>query len=293
MRWEENIPLSKFTSFHVGGPARYFAHVTSADEAREAVVFAQEKNLPFFVLGKGSNTLFPDNGYPGVIVYMANRTVRIDGTTVIADSGVFMRPLVNKALTAGLRGLEELAGIPGTVGGSVRGNAGTWSTEIKDVVTKVDILRPHDGQWREDTLTTGDCLFGYRDSIFKRHPDWIILRAYFALHPGDPAEGQKRVMEDLQQRHSKQPYNAPSAGSIFKNPDKENRIFSGALIEQAGLKGLQQGGAQISPKHGNFIVNTGKATSADIRTLIERIQTTVYAQHKITLEPEIVIVNPD
>lgn len=309
MTIQKNIPLSKYTSLHVGGPARYLAAVKNDEEVREAVQFAHEKQLPFFVLGKGSNTIFSDVGYAGVVILMQDRTITVEGNKLTAAAGVFMRPLVNKALEHGLRGLEELAGIPGTIGGAVRGNAGTWNTEIKDVIESIELLMPASDStspylrrgrppsWRAGEvpyevtkLSTSACNFSYRHSIFKHHPDWIILRATFNLRLGDAEEGKRIVAKDLADRHTKQPYDAPSAGSIFKNPDKANKIFSGKLIEDVGLKGLTIGGAKISDKHGNFIVNTGTATSADVLALIKKIQAEVLAKHHVKLDPEVEIV---
>jgi UDP-N-acetylmuramate dehydrogenase len=288
---KENVPLSRLTSLHVGGPARYVASVASTQDAQEAIAFAKEKSLSFFVLGKGSNILFPDRGYEGVILLMSNRTVQIEGELIHAGAGVFMRMLVNKSLEQGLTGLEELAGIPGTVGGAVRGNAGTWSTETKDVLKEVTVLRPNEqGVYEEVIMTPQECEFGYRHSIFKAHPDWIVMSATFWGKQGDTKVGAALVAKDLEQRHTRQPYTAPSAGSVFKNPDKANGVFSGKLIEELGLKGLQIGGAQISEKHGNFIINKGGATAADILQLIKTVQTKVKEKFDIDLEPEIQIV---
>ncbi len=291
MTIQENVPLSRLTSWHVGGPARYVASIASAADAKEAIALAKEKNLPFFILGKGSNILFPDRGYEGVIFLMSDRSVQIEGNLITAGAGVFMRMLVNKALEKSLTGLEELAGIPGTVGGAVRGNAGTWSTETKDVLQEVLVLRPNsDGVYEEKRMKPQECEFGYRHSIFKSHPDWIVLGAVFKGKPGDAAAGASLVAQDLTQRHTKQPYDAPSAGSVFKNPDKANGVFSGKLIEAAGLKGTRVGGAEISEKHGNFIVNRGGATAADILNLIMLVQTKVKEQSGIELQPEIEII---
>lgn len=291
MNIQERVSLSRLTSLHVGGPARYVIPVNSANEAVEAIAFAREKNLPFFILGKGSNTLFPDTGYDGVILLMSNRAISIEGNRVTAGAGTFMRMLVNKALEHNLRGLEELAGIPGTVGGAVRGNAGTWDTDIKKVLVEAHVLKPQpNGEYALVTMPEHECEFGYRHSIFKSHPDWVVVEAVFELTSGDAAQGQALVAKDLAQRHTKQPYDAPSAGSVFKNPDKEHGIFSGKLIEAAGLKGLQVGGAQISPKHGNFIVNRGGAKAADVKSLIREVQEIVKNRFSVNLEPEIEIV---
>ncbi|MBI3255894.1 MAG: UDP-N-acetylmuramate dehydrogenase [Candidatus Andersenbacteria bacterium] len=291
LKIQENVPLGRLTSLHIGGPARYVISITSVDEALEAIKFAHEKKLPFFVLGKGSNTLFPDSGYEGVILLMSNRSISIDGTRLTAGAGTFMRMLVNKALENNLRGLEELAGIPGTVGGAVRGNAGTWDTDVKKVLVEAHVLKPEaSGEYQLVTMPAIECEFTYRHSIFKSHPDWIIMEAVFELKPGNGSDGQTLVAKDLEQRHTRQPYDAPSAGSVFKNPDKANGIFSGKLVEAAGLKGKRVGGAEISPKHGNFIVNRGGATAADVLALIALVQAEVKQKFNVTLEPEIEIV---
>ena len=291
MKIEENVPLSKLTSLHVGGPARYVVSVTSDQEIEEAVALATEKKLPFFVLGKGSNTLFPDAGYDGVIILMANRQISFEGDVAIVEAGMFMRLLVVKAHEQGLVGLEELAGIPGTIGGAVRGNGGTWHTEVKNVLASATVYRPNaDGKYEWVEMSNAECNFGYRDSIFKKHPDWIVVRVRLNLHKGDVEAGKAAVTKDLTDRHTKQPYDAPSAGSVFKNPDKGNGVFSGKLIEAAGLKGTVVGGAEISPKHGNFIVNRGGATSSDIEQLVNLAKTTVAEKFGVKLEPEIEIV---
>ncbi len=288
---EENVSLRPYTSLHVGGPARYFVHAKTDQDVNEALTFAREHAVPYLILGKGSNTLFADAGYPGVIIHMEDRTVTAQNNKVTAAAGTFMRQLINFSHAHGLIGLEELAGIPGTVGGAVRGNAGTWSTETKDYLAAIEVLKPTmGGTWESTVIPPSDCHFGYRESIFKHHPEWIILRATFTLTPGDTEEGARIVQKDVTDRHTKQPYDAPSAGSVFKNPDKARGIFSGKLIEACGLKGKRIGDAEISPKHGNFIVNRGQATSQDVLDLIQYIQISVLEKHHVTLEPEIVIV---
>lgn len=292
MKVEENISLRLHTSLHVGGLARYFIRVKSDEDAVEALRFAKEKKLPFFVLGKGSNTLFPDKGFGGVILHMEDRTLSVEGSSMTAAAGVFMRQLVTKTHEHGLVGLEALAGIPGTVGGAVRGNAGTWQTETSDHLTSVEVLQPHGNTWELVALQKKDCVFGYRDSLFKHQPNWAILRAHFTLTLGDTAHGQALVAKDLRDRHERQPYDAPSAGSVFKNPDTKNKLFSGGLIEMAGLKGFNIGGAEISTKHANFIVNrSNKATSSDVLAVLRHAQKTVREKFGIELEPEIVIVD--
>lgn len=287
IRIEEGASLARLTSLHVGGPARYLAHVTNDEEVRAALALAREKGLPFFVLGKGSNTLFPDTGFPGVVILMVNRTLGVRKTDVTAGSGVFMRSLANFALSHELRGIEELAGIPGTVGGSIRGNAGTWNTEIKDVLQQVEFLDAQYADGEVRVLPAAACGFAYRESLFKKQPTWIILRGTFRLQKGNKDEGEKLVAQDLQQRRERQPYDAPSGGSIFKNPPGK---FAGALLEQAGMKGVKIGGAEISSLHANWVLNRGRATSEDIRRLIEEAQARVLKTSGVELVPEIVLV---
>lgn len=283
----ENVPLSRLTSLHVGGPARYLVKATGPADVRHAVELAHQKQLPFFVLGKGSNTIFPDDGFGGVVILMEDRHLTVAESQVTAGAGVFMRGLVNFALQHNLRGLEELAGIPGTVGGAIRGNAGTWQTEIKDMLRHVTILDADNLATGPRALPAADCAFGYRDSIFKRQPNWIILQGTFALRPGEAGAGTALVQADMQRRRERQPYDAPSAGSIFKNPPGQS---AGALLEQAGMKGQQVGSAEISSLHANWILNRGQATSSDIRQLIKQAQKAVWETSGVWLEPEIVIV---
>lgn len=286
---EEQVLLNRYTSLRVGGPARYFVRAKNDADVYAGVLLARSKNLPYLPLGQGSNTLFPDEGFPGVIIHMEDRTMSVTGTAVTAASGVFMRQLINFSLEHNLRGLEELAGIPGTVGGAVRGNAGTWSTETKDHLHSVDIL-PAGKNNAVRRMNAADCGFSYRTSIFKTSPGSIILRATFSLVLGDRAEGEALVRTDLEQRRAKQPHEFPSAGSMFKNPDKEHGIYAGQLIESCGLKGYTIGGAGVSTKHANFIVNHSHATSHDIRSLISHVQMKVKEKYNILLEPEVHIV---
>lgn len=289
IRIEEGASLARLTSLRVGGPARYLARVSSDEEVRAAMKLAFDKQLPFFVLGKGSNILFPDEGFAGVVILMEDRALSVNDTEVTAGAGVFMRSLSNFTLSHSLRGVEELAGIPGTVGGAIRGNAGTWNTEIKDVLKNVEFLDADSATDQVRVLTAAECGFGHRESIFKKHPEWIIVRGVFQLQKGDKEEGEKLVALDMQQRRERQPYDAPSGGSIFKNPPGK---FAGALMEQAGMKGVKMGGAEISALHANWVLNRGGATSKDIQQLIKQGQERVLKSSGILLEPEMVLVSP-
>lgn len=290
MRIIENEPLALHTTWRVGGPARYFAEAVTDEEVREAVRLSQQEGLPFMVLGLGSNTLFPDAGYAGVVIHLSGRAMSREGLLVRADSGVPMKDLLRFALEQGLTGLEQIGGIPGTVGGAVRGNAGTWQTETKDYLSKVEVLDTNDSELQVRQWAAKECGFSYRHSRFKQERQFIVLRAIFELASGNVEEARRLTEEDLRKRHDRQPYEAPSAGSVFKNPDREHGVFAGALIEQCGLKGISIGKAEISLKHANFILNRGGATSADILALMRLIQDKVEQKFHIRLEPEVEVV---
>lgn len=280
----QQVLLSKFTSFKVGGPARYFVTVASLDSLRVVLDVAARAGLPTLVLGGGSNVLVSDGGFAGIVIRLAMTRTSIEGTRVIADAGVKTVSLAQQTVAAGLTGFEWAVGVPGTIGGAVRGNAGAVGGEMKDSVVSVDALV--DGELV--TLTTAECAFGYRHSIFKENAG-IVLSATFVFAPGDPAEGAKKMHDALLYRMTTQPKGFASAGSVFKNivlPDG-TRVFAGKLIEEAGLKGTAIGGASVAEAHGNFIITTKEAKAADIRTLIELIQERVYATSGYQLHEEI------
>jgi UDP-N-acetylmuramate dehydrogenase len=289
MNIQENVPLSKFTSIHVGGPARFFVPVKTMEELRKALSFADDRSLPRFVLGGGSNLLVSDTGFPGVVVKMENRGTSVSESELCAGAGAITRLAVLTGIRGGLTGVEHLAGIPGTVGGAVRGNAGSFGTETKDRLVRVEVLHRTAKGWEAETLPREAIVFSYRTSTFKLDPSYVVCAAVFALDHGDVKSAEKLVAEDLEMRHTRQPYEFPSMGSVFKNP-KPGEVHSGSLIEKAGLKGLRVGGAQISEKHGNFIVNRGRATAADILALITEVKKRVRDMSGIALEEEIVLL---
>ena len=288
MKWEKNIKLADYSTFRIGGEAKYFVRVKDEKEIMEAIKKADEMGLPYYALGGGSNVIFPDEGYSGVVMRMENRSIIIKGESVTAGSGVSLQQLIAAVIRRGLCGMEELAGIPGTVGGAVYGNAGTSKTGIMDVLKSVDIIYADGRQRVSKTVENSECEFVYRDSIFKRHTDWIIVRAVFVLKRCDADASRQELKEKMKKRVEAQPLNFPSGGSIFKNPGSE--VFAGELIERAGLKGVRIGGAEISRKHGNFIVNNGSAKAKDVLALIGLIQKEVKKQFGIELEREIIIV---
>lgn len=286
---EENVGLAKYCTWHVGGPARFLTRVSIFADLKEAIAWAEEKNLPYFILGGGSNVLFPDAGYDGLIIKIEARNIAITGNELTVEAGAIARLAVLKAAELNLGGLEHLAGIPGTIGGLVRGNAGAFGLETADALLRVRVLHKKGNAWKEEILEKKDIYFAYRDSLFKRETGkYIIWDAVFALKPMPKEEILRLVEEDLASRKNKQPYTFPSAGSVFKNPSLE--IKAGKIIEECGCKGLKIGGAEVSTQHANFILNKGGATAADIQALITEIKKRVFEQKGITLVEEVIIL---
>lgn len=318
----ENESLAKHTNFRIGGPARYFFEAKNAAEIEWAVDAAAEVGVLVFVLGSGSNVLVSDAGFDGLVIKMANREVVIDGDKIIADAGAPLALVANKAAEAGLAGLEWAATVPGTVGGAVRGNAGCFGGEMKDVVARVEVLAPDSllnhsielesgggGRWRRIELTKVECGFGYRESVFKKmNPAPIILSVTLRLRKEDPAVCAARVKEFLQTRAASQPLATATAGCMFKNfefKDREDiaklearapipkefmatkRIPAGWIIDQLGLKGHKIGQAQISEQHANFFLNLGGATADEMVQLIALAKTRARNEFGIQLQEEV------
>lgn len=278
----EQEPMARHTTFRIGGPADYFVELGSIEQIRAAIQVCREENLPWFVLGRGSNLLVSDKGYRGVIlsIYKDFQKTEIQGETVTVQAGVLLTTLSGKVLDASLTGLEFASGIPGTIGGAVVMNAGAYGGEMKDIVRKVTVL-DQDGEVR--TLTCGEMQFGYRTSLAKKK-GYIVLGAELTLKQGE----KEKIREEMQtlkaKRIEKQPLEFPSAGSTFKRPEG---YFAGKLIMDAGLRGAAVGGAQVSEKHCGFVVNTGNATAADVRELMRQVQGKVQEQFGVHLEPEV------
>ena len=278
----EQEPMARHTTFRIGGPADYFVELGSIEQIRAAIQVCREENLPWFVLGRGSNLLVSDKGYRGVIlsIYKDFQKTEIQGETVTVQAGVLLTTLSGKVLDASLTGLEFASGIPGTIGGAVVMNAGAYGGEMKDIVRKVTVL-DQDGEVR--TLTCGEMQFGYRTSLAKKK-GYIVLGAELTLKQGE----KEKIREEMQalkaKRIEKQPLEFPSAGSTFKRPEG---YCAGKLIMDAGLRGAAVGGAQVSEKHCGFVVNTGTATAADVRELMRQVQGKVQEQFGVHLEPEV------
>ena len=255
----ENEPLSRHNTLKVGGPANILVEPANKNEFINLIKYLADNSIKYYVLGNGSNILFMDRGFPGVIV----KTKKLNATRfnvsgeVIAEAGTLLSVLAIRAVFQGFGGLEELAGIPGTVGGAIRQNAGAFGREIKDILVMVEAINEAGNKiW----FAGGECDFGYRTSRFKTEKLWIT-EAKFKLLSVDKNEALIKIEEYRNLRKEKQPLEYPNAGSIFKNSEG---IFAGKLIEEAGLAGLKKGGAEISTKHANFIVNKGNVTASDI-----------------------------
>ena len=286
MTVERDVPMSRHTSFRIGGPARRMAFPESREQLVILLGLAEECGIRPFLLGRGTNLLVSDRGLDTLVIKTAERMTsirRLGDVTLEADAGVLLSRLAVYAQQAGLAGLEFAFGIPGTVGGAVYMNAGAYGGEIKDVLTAVTFL---DENLHLQTLPVQELQLGYRTSIFERC-SWCILEAEFTLHPGDAQEIHTAMQEYMRRRKEKQPLEYPSAGSTFKRPVGQ---FAGKLIEDCGLRGFRVGGAAISEKHCGFVVNLGNATCADVVSLTEQVRQIVLEKTGCTLEREIRVV---
>ena len=278
----EQEPMSSYTTFRIGGPARLIALPRCRKEAIAAVQAARELDISPFFLGNGSNLLVSDQGYDGFVL----KTAGLDDVQEVnhrlrAESGIPLARLAMAALGRELTGLEFAHGIPGTLGGGVTMNAGAYGGELVQVLTSVTFLNEAGD---EVTLPVEECALTYRHSLFTDHPEWLILEAEFALTPGDPAAIKAKMDELAQKRRSKQPLDLPSAGSACKRPEGH---FAAALIEQCGLKGKNVGDAQVSEKHAGFVINRGNATCKDVLELCDECAKTVFEKTGVKLEMEI------
>jgi len=280
MKYLRNEPLARHTTFKIGGPAKYFCAPKSINELKKSLLFAKENNLKVSIIGSGSNLLISDKGFDGLIINPKISGIVIKGTDVLAGSGISIQYLLNILAKKGLSGLEFMTGIPGSVGGSVCMNVGTGKEEIGGKVVRIWAI---DQSQKAKVKSQNECKFDYRKSIFQ-NGKFIITKVQFKLKKGRPADIKAKIKDLWKKRLAKQPYNMPSAGSIFKNPKGD---FAGRLIEAAGLKGMRIGDAQVSEKHANFIVNLGKGKADDVLKLIAHIQKKVKKKFDIKLETEV------
>lgn len=275
-------PMKHHTTWKVGGPADIFIPVQKKADVSYTLKYAYKHNIPCYILGNGSNVLVLDKGVRGIVLKLAGglNTVSIVGQKIIAEAGVRLPALAQKACQNGLSGLEEIAAIPGTIGGAVAINAGAYGSTIGQLVGKVEALNPK-GELIE--LDKNDLYFDYRQSSLAKQK-LTVLEVELQLHLDDPVLIQQRMERYLHQRTLKQPLNLPNAGSVFKNP---KGVAAGYLIEKAGAKGFRKGGAQISDKHANFIVNVENATAQDILDLSACVKGMVYQTFNVQLQTEI------
>lgn len=276
-------PLARFTTMRVGGPADLFATAHNAFELRALARFARSRGIPYVILGRGSDVVISDRGIRGLVIQDRAEGSRLEGDRYTAEAGVPMARAATETQKAGLTGLEFGLAIPGSVGGAVWANAGAHESDVAQVIVSARVL---DAGGSEAIVPAGELSLTYRDSRFKRpsEPAELILEATFQLAPAD-AETIKERLDDIRRwRQAHQPLGIPSAGSFFRNPVGDS---AGRLIEEAGLKGTRMGGAVVSEKHANFIVNDRKGTATDVRRLGDHVRDVVAARSGVELEPEV------
>ena len=275
-------PMKKHTTFRIGGPADYFLCPDTTEALKKILEYCGSQNLPWFILGNGSNLLVSDKGFRGAVIqlYRNFQKTEVQGDQIQAQSGALLSGIASAALKAGLTGMEFASGIPGTLGGAVVMNAGAYGGEIRDILEEAVLM---DQEGRVFVLPKEKLELGYRTSAVKKN-GWIVLEAKLKLQKGDPEKIRGRMEELKEQRCAKQPLEYPSAGSTFKRPEG---YFAGKLIMDAGLRGFSVGGAQISEKHCGFVINRGDATAEDVRALLREVQERVFSRFGVRLEPEV------
>lgn len=282
IEYRQNEPMRAHTTFKIGGEADIFIIPASPAALISAVKKCTELEIPYFILGNGSNLLVSDGGIEGAVISLAGiNGISADGEKITCGAGAMLSSVCLKALSLSLTGLEFAYGIPGTAGGALYMNAGAYGGQMADVIESAECLTAS-GEIK--TLKKEDMRLGYRSSVFKEG-GLIIISLTLALKKGDKAEIKAEMDELLNRRKQKQPLEYPSAGSTFKRPEG---YFAGALIEKNGLKGLSVGGAQVSEKHAGFVINRGGATAADVKALIGKIQKKVFENDGVMLEPEVI-----
>lgn len=280
-----NEPMKNHTSFKVGGNADIFIEPENVRELTEFIRYAKDNNIPFLIMGNGTNMLVSDHGISGAVIKLGNKisSVEVVEDKVIAQCGAKLPEVVKVAAANSLSGLEFASGIPGSIGGAVAMNAGAYGYEMKDVIETVEVL---DENLEYKALQNKEMEFGYRKSAVWKN-NYIVLGCTFKLKKGNKSEIMALIEKYTKERQSKQPLDMPSAGSVFKRPEG---YYTGKLIEDAGLRGMSIGGAQVSEKHCGFIVNKGDATARDIYNLIKHIQKTIYERFGVKLETEVKII---
>ena len=275
-------PMKAHTTFRIGGPAKYFVIPETKEEIKEIIECCKKAKMPYYILGNGSNLLVSDKGYEGVVIQIFKNlnAIQLEGNLILAQAGAILSSVANKALEAGLTGFEFAAGIPGTLGGACVMNAGAYGGEMKDVLEHVVVLT-EEGEFI--TIPKEELELGYRTSIIAKK-NYVVLEALIRLSEGDKEAIKARMDELKVQRTTKQPLEYPSAGSTFKRPEG---YFAGKLIQDAGLRGFQVGGAQVSEKHCGFVINKDQATAADVAELMRQVSLKVKEQFGVELEAEV------
>lgn len=300
---QEKVTLAPLTSFRIGGEARFYVEVKNIEELKEALQFAKEKNLDFYMLGGGSNMLVSDKGFDGLVIRMKMGELKVEGNIIKADAGTPLIKVINTSAEVGLSGIESLAGIPGTIGGAVRGNAGAFGSEICAAVKSVKAFDVE--KFEETVVDNSFCEFSYRSSAFKQNKNMIVLSVELELKSGDAEQVKKKVQETIMSRASKGLHGVKSAGSFFMNPKVENEellkefekekgvparngvLPAGWVIDKANLRGKKIGGAQISEIHANYVINADNATAEDVMMLVSYVKQQVRDQLGIQLHEEV------
>lgn len=286
LEYYEDASLKKYHTYRVDAKGKYLVFPKDLETLRELIRFLRENHLKYLVLGNGSNVIFKNDYYDGVVIFLSQfHQVVIDGEKVEVEAGYFLPKLALETTKMGLGGLEFASGIPGFVGASIAMNAGAYKSSISELVESVMVLNPDLEFVR---MRKEDLAFTYRSSFFKEHKDYIIVSACLKLTRSNPEELLEKISKRRVKRLETQPLDMPSAGSVFRNPDNDS---AGALIEKCGLKGFQIGGAMVSEKHANFIVNVGNATGRDIVEVIDHVRTQVKGKFDIELILEQIIVD--
>ncbi len=283
----EEEPLATRTSFGIGGPADFFVELGRIEAIEKVLTGAHERGIPYMLLGAGTNLLIADAGVEGLVVRVVTRDHHVEGTKVRAAAGLKMMRVARIAADAGLRGFEFAIGVPGTVGGAVYQNAGCWGKELSEVLVEARGFMP--GAGAEKKWSPTDLKLGYRTSALRDGAlkGALVVDATIQLRRGDGEEAKTLMAKLTRERNEAQPIKTKNCGSVFKNPTGDS---AGRLVQAAGLKGMREGAAVISELHGNFIVNEGGATAADVARLIERARTEVKRRFNIEIEPEVEMV---
>ena len=282
-----NESLELHTTFKVGGTCKYFITPKDIYELTDLLKYLKDNNIKYMILGNGSNTIFSSKEYNGVIINLCNlNSITIDEDKIYVEAGYQLIKLSIDAMNNNLSGLEFAAGIPGNIGGAIFMNAGAYKSDMSDLIETVTFL---DENFNLKTLKNEELNFSYRKSLFQEHPEYIIISTVLKLNKSNKDEIQKLMDNRKERRISSQPLDYPSAGSVFRNPSED--VFAGKLIEDLGLKGYKIGGAEISEKHANFIINVGGATGEDIKSLIDMIKAKVKEKYNIDLHVEQRFIN--